>query len=104
LYFFTTEFSEDSSQSPDGSSGADLSSSAHKQQSPSPLQSRSAVLSMYKALEKQARAHRELLIGRVHSQLTHLLTNSLGGGVGGASVSTVEAGTDRSQFLLYFLL
>ena len=82
--------SEDSSQSQDGTSASVADSSGPKQ---SPLQSLSAVLSMYKALEKQARAHRELLIGRVHSQLTHLLTNSLGGGQSSAAVSTDAKGS-----------
>lgn len=57
---------------------------------------------MYKALEKQARAHRELLIGRVHSQLTHLLTNSLGGGQGSAAVATDAAGNSFVFFSLLF--
>ena len=52
---------------------------------------------MYKALEKQARAHRELLIHRVHSHLTHLLTNSLGGAATGAeAASPAEGGSSSS--------
>lgn len=90
---------DDNQQQDDNSS--DLS--AHKPVSP--LQSRSAVLSMYKALELQARAHRELLIGRVHSQLTHLLTNSLGGGGSGAVVGDVSAtGTCISFYIVKSVL
>ena len=49
------------------------------------LQSRSGLLSLLRTLEAQAKAHRETLVGRIHSQLTHLLTNCLGGIAGSTS-------------------
>jgi len=76
---------------------ADDNSIEASENSDKQLQSRSAVLSMYKALEKQARAHRELLIHRVHSHLTHLLTNSLGGAVAGIEVASPVEGGGRSR-------
>lgn len=57
------------------------------------LQSRSGLLSLLRTLEAQAKAHRETLVGRIHSQLTHLLTNCLGGIAGSTSNSTGKSTT-----------
>ncbi len=64
------------------------------------LQSRSAVLSMYKALDKQARAYRETLINRITSHLTHLLTNALGGVVACAGDISALSGQGKFQLFL----
>ena len=41
------------------------------------LQSRSGLLSLCKTLEAQAKAHRDTLVSRIHSQLTHLMAHAL---------------------------
>ena len=43
------------------------------------LRSRPGLLSLYRTLEAQAAAHKATLMSRIHSQLTHLLTNAVGG-------------------------
>lgn len=74
------------------------------------LRSRSGLQSLYKALQGQAAAHRQALVARLQSQLTHLLANALGQeGASEAEVGAVEAeaggssgsnGSHRSPFQL----
>jgi hypothetical protein len=56
------------------------------------LRSRPGLLSLYRTLEAQAAAHKATLVSRVHSQLTHLLTNA----VGGAAVAGAETGKPQT--------
>lgn len=63
-------------------------------------QSRSAVLSLYRSLEARARASREQLVGRLHSHLTHLLTNALGGASPATTATASTAATGPGDAFL----
>lgn len=86
VFFFAAD---ESAWLASASDSVNNSTSAGKTQFP---QSRSAVLSMFKALETQARNCGEQLVARLHSHLTHLLTNALGTGGVATDAGTGAAG------------